>query len=267
VSHLTNQPRTKRRYSLEEKAHFFLAFDRLGTVSAAARELGFPMIPCYQWCVKADLITVVSKPRRREEYLQLRTEGFTRREATLKTGVHERSARDWDQGIVRSNNSRIYPGGRIINYNKGVSNKHKADGVSLLMLQRKLSPRFLSLIDREKIRDLHTSGTSVRSIAAIMGRAPSTISRELRRNRGDPQTYEPYAAHRRWADPASRSRRDAYHLVRRSHHGPGATTTELSADGGAQGGRVPDDGQFGGGTIHLRGICGDNEDSRAFRHK
>jgi IS30 family transposase len=196
VSHLINQPRTKRRYSLEEKAQLFLAFERLGTMSAASREVGFPMITCYHWCVKAGLITVVSRPRRWEKYLQLRAGGFTRREATLETGVHERSARDWDQGIVRSHNTRVYPDGRIIDCNKGVTNNHKVDGVSLLILQRKLSPRFLSLIDTEKSRDLHTSGVSVRSIAASMGRAPLTISREPRRNRKGPQTYEPCATHR-----------------------------------------------------------------------
>ncbi|GAB2826571.1 hypothetical protein GCM10027022_16840 [Alpinimonas psychrophila] len=76
------------------------------------------------------------------------------------------------------------------------------------MLQRTLSPRFLSLVDREMIKNLHASGTSVRATAAIMGRAPSTISRELRRNSSnnhsnnhsdndrDGQTYQPYIAHR-----------------------------------------------------------------------
>jgi transposase, IS30 family len=88
---LTDSPRSKRRYSLDEKAVFFAAFyaafKRLGAVSAAVREVGFPIIICYQWCVKAGLITAGFQSRRREEYLRLRTEGFTRRKATLKTGV------------------------------------------------------------------------------------------------------------------------------------------------------------------------------------
>jgi transposase, IS30 family len=85
-----------------------------------------------------------------------------------------------------------------------VSTQRASDGVSLLMLQRTLSPRFLSLVDREMIKNLHASGTSVRATAAIIGRAPSIISRELRRNSSnnrsdkdrDGQTYQPYKAHR-----------------------------------------------------------------------
>jgi IS30 family transposase len=47
------------------------------------------------------------------------------------------------------------------------------------------------------IADLHRLGCSIRAIAGKMGRAASTISRELRRN-ADPTSggYHPYAAHR-----------------------------------------------------------------------
>lgn len=204
MSHLTDLPRIKRRYTLDEKASFFAAFERLGAVSAAAREVGFPVITCYQWCVKTGLITAGFQSRHREEYLRLRAEGLTRREATLKAGVNPRSTLDWEQGIIMSHGRRIYPDGRVIEYNRGVSTQRAFDGVSLLMLQRTLSPRFLSLVDREKIKDLHASGASVRATAAIMGRAPSTISRELRRNSSnnrsdddrDGHTYQPYKAHR-----------------------------------------------------------------------
>jgi hypothetical protein len=37
---------------------------------------------------------------------------------------------------------------------------------------------------------------SIRAIAAKLGRAPSTISRELRRNTGPGGTYRPFQAHR-----------------------------------------------------------------------
>ena len=61
-----------------------------------------------------------------------------------------------------------------------------------------MSDRFLSLDERIVIADGLRAGRSQRSIAAELGRPPSTVSREITHNRhpesGD---YRPYAAHRR----------------------------------------------------------------------
>ena len=45
-----------------------------------------------------------------------------------------------------------------------------------------LSGRNLSFVEREEIALLHTRGCGVREIARRLGRSPSTLSRELRRN-------------------------------------------------------------------------------------
>jgi len=45
-----------------------------------------------------------------------------------------------------------------------------------------LTGRYLSFVDREEIAVQTAKGASVRAIARALGRAPSTISRELRRN-------------------------------------------------------------------------------------
>ena len=45
-----------------------------------------------------------------------------------------------------------------------------------------LSGRYLSFREREEIALLKVQGAGVRQIARLLGRAPSTISRELRRN-------------------------------------------------------------------------------------
>jgi IS30 family transposase len=50
--------------------------------------------------------------------------------------------------------------------------------------QRRRSPRALSLAEREEISRAMVRGQSIRSIAASLGRAPSTVSREVRRNEG-----------------------------------------------------------------------------------
>ena len=70
----------------------------------------------------------------------------------------------------------------------------------------------LSLEDRCEIARLQAEGHSVRQIAAALDRAPSTISREIRRNRGAAHCYKPSFAHeqrqaRRWT--GSRLEREA----------------------------------------------------------
>ena len=56
--------------------------------------------------------------------------------------------------------------------------------------ERPRNPRYLSEQERIQIADLLAARMSVRSIAQQMGRAPSTISREIRRNSdSDGHTY------------------------------------------------------------------------------
>jgi IS30 family transposase len=62
---------------------------------------------------------------------------------------------------------------------------------------RQISNRYLSEEERVDIADLRRSGLSVRAIARRLGRAPSTISRELRRNAVAGRVYRPFDAHRR----------------------------------------------------------------------
>lgn len=49
---------------------------------------------------------------------------------------------------------------------------------------RKRAPSHLTLSEREEIRVLLSSKLSIRAIASVLGRSPSTISREVQRNRG-----------------------------------------------------------------------------------
>ena len=70
----------------------------------------------------------------------------------------------------------------------------------------------LSLADRCEIAQLSAKlGSSIRQIAAALDRAPSTISRELKRNRGEQVGYEPSYAQqqtqaRRWSGSRARAR-------------------------------------------------------------
>ena len=65
------------------------------------------------------------------------------------------------------------------------------------VVRREISDRYLSEQERVLIADLRAAGAGVRAIADRTGRSPSTISRELRRNR-DPASgqYRPFTAHK-----------------------------------------------------------------------
>ena len=69
-----------------------------------------------------------------------------------------------------------------------------AGGISPAMFGRSAKPlsgRYLSFAEREEIALLRAQGYSMQEIARRLGRAASTISRELRRNAARPQTSLP----------------------------------------------------------------------------
>lgn len=69
--------------------------------------------------------------------------------------------------------------------------------------------RYLSLLERQRIATLHRDGLGVRQIADRLGRAPSTVSRELRRNMRphDNGHYDGDLAHARARERSRRPRR------------------------------------------------------------
>jgi IS30 family transposase len=71
---------------------------------------------------------------------------------------------------------------------------------------RQRGPRALSLAEREEISRGLSSGKSRRSIAARLGRAPSTVSREIKRNSG-PRWYRAASADSRALFQARRPKR------------------------------------------------------------
>lgn len=68
--------------------------------------------------------------------------------------------------------------------------------IDLNVVERIIDPRYLSVIEREQLQDLQGQGLSIRKIALELGRSPSTISRELRRNTVSTRGYLPHTAHR-----------------------------------------------------------------------
>ncbi|MCW2646834.1 MAG: integrase [Pseudonocardiales bacterium] len=128
----------------------------------------------------------------RIRFLELLDSGMRSLEASREVGVNERTGRDWAKGIVKSKNRRYTFDGVLV---WSVPDRPKPPRE-----EKVISARFLSVEERIEIADLYRQGLSVRQIARRASRAPSTISRELRRNAhpgsGD---YRPWAAQRRAA--------------------------------------------------------------------
>ncbi|MHA7224451.1 IS30 family transposase [Arthrobacter sp. RHLT1-20] len=133
---------------------------------------------------------------------------MSRREAAAAVSVHPRTAAEWDLGIRKSGDRRIYPDGRVVDYKRGVTTMTlpaQRTGMVLVppasvsALEKPLDPRFLSVQEREMIRDLQAAGSSIRATAQALDRAPSTISRELGRNADALLGYLPHGAHRKAA--------------------------------------------------------------------
>jgi transposase, IS30 family len=204
----------------------------LPVVGAAAErvrdreELGFTRVTCYAWAYKAGIRTseVRKVNPRQEEFLCLRAEGLTRAEARARVGADHRSATDWDKGITIINRGRVYPDGRVVRYPEstlaGVKPARTARAiggrVDLDRVEKVIHARYLSLIEREQLQDLHRSGLSIREIAIALGRASSTISRELRRNTVSARGCLPHTAHRLFGSAAHTAARQPKLLANRS---------------------------------------------------
>ena len=183
---------SRPRHSAEQRAAFFVVFDRLGgDVSAAARELGLGRVTCASWVRQAGLRgqgRPGGKPHpRQHEFFALLQDGMPLGDAARKIGVEPERARRW---LTRSRaGARFRARGAGTGYNDAVNP----------FSELPVTPgngRCLSLTEREQIQDLRRAGESVRGIGRVLGRPASTISRELARNTAGDLGYLPHAAHR-----------------------------------------------------------------------
>jgi len=83
------------------KIRFFASFDRTGSVTVSAAELGINRNTAFSWARAAGLRSTRQRAGHsgRAEYDRLRSAGASRREAAATAGVHLRTARDWDRGV------------------------------------------------------------------------------------------------------------------------------------------------------------------------
>lgn len=191
------------------------------TQSEAARDCGINLTAVHHAVITAGVHQPRKVPRgagattRRVEYLLLRLSALTRKDAAAAIGVTVTSAADYDKGLIKvkgAGRERFIPRGPdAVDYNRYmtalltitdvIEPGRQADPAPSPLVDpyTQIHPRYLSIEERERIFDLRKAGQGIRDIAAVMGRAPSTISRELRRNRTADGPYGPLAAQRKAA--------------------------------------------------------------------
>ncbi len=168
---LTMQRAAPRVYPPELKARFLDLVRERQIISTVARDLGIHPPTAYAWARKAGISTSAARRvnHRREEFLRLRATGLARAEARQRVGADAGSATDWDKGITIISRGRIYPDGRVVRYpkqNNGAvpERRSRAIGgsVDLNTVEKVINSRYLSLLDRERLRDLRNTGMSIR---------------------------------------------------------------------------------------------------------
>jgi len=117
---------------------------------------------------------------KRRRFMELRARGWSISAAAREVGASRTSGNNWSRGY------KTYRHGVVAGFVPALDR----------LAVREISVRYLSQDERFEIADLHREGLSVRAIARRLGRAPSTISRELRRN-GRRDGYRPFEAHRK----------------------------------------------------------------------
>ncbi|MGW4890636.1 IS30 family transposase [Streptomyces murinus] len=136
--------------------------------------------------------------REREEYLRLVDLGIGNTEACRIVGINRRTGKRWLYGRQASGKNKAAP--PLVD--TGVPWQYTELPPPPEAEPEPAGPsRYLSESDRIHIADRLREKASVRAIAAELGRSPSTVSREVRRNRSvhpnGTWSYRPHAAQRR----------------------------------------------------------------------
>ena len=128
---------------------------------------------------------------KRQRFMELRERGWSILAAAREVGVSRTTGNNWSRGY------KTYRLGQVVGFVSALER----------LAVRQISPRFLSQDERIEIADLRHAGLSIRQIAHRLGRAPSTVSRELRRNATKSRGYRPFDAHRRATARRARNHR------------------------------------------------------------
>jgi IS30 family transposase len=128
---------------------------------------------------------------KRQRFVGLRERGWSILAAAREVGLSRTTGNNWSRGY------KTYRHGQVAGFVSALER----------LAVRQISPRFLSQDERIEIADPRHAGLTIRQIAHRLGRAPSTVSRELRRNATRGRGYRPFDAHRRATARRTRNHR------------------------------------------------------------
>ena len=176
-------------------------FAATGSINQAAKACGVSHGVARRLLVAEGRVAAARKPCGKAEakrrFFELLAAGWSAARAAREVGVHDRTARDWRDGIRKIGNTRVLPDGTVIDYTTGtrytrpvITTKSRSMGDAAAP---EVSDRFLSLQDRLAIADGLQAGLTLTMIAAGIGKHTSTVSREVR-GRSIDGLYLPYQA-------------------------------------------------------------------------
>jgi IS30 family transposase len=129
---------------------------------------------------------------KQDRFVRLIAQGVSNAEACRTVGINRRTGTRWRFGRTVLNTA-----GEAVQY----------PPVRAVAPPKPRHPRYLSLAERTTIADLRRERKTVQQIAAEIGRSPSTVSRELRRNVDGSGRYLPHTADRLAAERLPRPRK------------------------------------------------------------
>lgn len=110
--------------------------------------------------------------------MELRERGWSIAAAAREVGASRTAGHNWSRGY------KTYRGGAVFGFVAPLER----------LAVREISALYLSEDERVQVADLLHAGESMRAIATLLGRSPSTISREVSRNSIGREHYRPFDA-------------------------------------------------------------------------
>ncbi len=179
-----------------DRQRIVAVFTATGSINQAAKSAAVSHGSARRTLVAEGLISATRQPRgkaaAKRRFLELIESGWSAARAAREVGVHERTGRDWRDGIRKTRDTRVHPDGWVVDYR--TSSRYIVPvTISDTNTPRAISTRYLSLQDRLAIADGVLNGQTLTRIAAGIGKHKSTVAREVHAHRVD-GLYLPYQA-------------------------------------------------------------------------